>query len=410
MQAVKWFFFIAFLWVVITTFLGLLPIPMALLMAIPVMVSIGLIVSGSLEILMFIREKSAKRSDVMLSSGMIAVMVGVWILFGGGIYWVTTVLPYIIGVRLVCLIVVKVLERSGYHEEHYAKRREIVQAYDKLYMSVTTLIPRGEIRGAVHVIHGLWEGALNYRELGAFLATHGYVCVTHEQRTHGATWWFKNWRVMFKSKRSICTYDLLLQDVDTVRKMMHQRFPDVPLHLLGYSMGGNIAANYLIRYPSNTYQKAILSAPWLKLYDPRNRFRLGIRNLKLSYMLYRAARMPLRVVGMLESRPNMYMLNEVNKAGEQALKNAAKIQRETLVIAARHDVLVSNMAIQMFADTNPEHIRIKKYDNQDHSLHWGRGKHEVMADMLAFYLAEPDTTGQKNTYIDGSFYGYTTDY
>lgn len=388
---IKWTFFLAALWVIALSVI-IIFVPVGGLFAISLFIGIGMIVSGLLEILVFATEKSGSRSDLMLASGVLSSIFGIWIVFGSGIYVLSTVLPYAIGARIVGSAVSKIVEYKTSKSDKYKLQREILTAYDNVFITAVMFIPKERIVGVIQVIHGLWEGSLNYSELGAFFATNGFVFVTHEQRAHGSGWWLKNWRVFFKSKRHIFNYNMLLNDVETVRKMINDRYPTLDIILFGYSMGGNVAANYLIRYRQIKYKKTILVAPWFRLYDQRKRFKLGVKSIKLANILNRAKRMPLRVLSMGESRPNMYMLYQINDAGERAIVNSHKIKTKTMILSAREDTLVSNAAIYEFAKNMGTNVHIREYINEDHSLHWGINKEVIMKDMLEFCLLENKTT------------------
>lgn len=203
---------------------------------------------------------------------------------------------------------------------------------------------------------------------------------------------------MFRSKKQVYSYNMLLQDVDTVRKMINDRYPTLGIILFGYSMGGNVAANYLIRYNQDKYKKAILAAPWFRLYESPQPFRLGINRIKLAHILNGARRMPLRMISMVESRPNLYMLYQIKAAGERALQRADQIRIKTLIFSASDDTLVSNTAINAFAQNNPAYIEIKEYKHEDHALHWGRNKEKVMQDMLDFCNAQNRTDKNPHDY------------
>lgn len=385
LDIVKWTTFATILWM--GTLFGIFfVIPTQGILFLSILRGMAMVVSGVLEVIWFAVEKRERKSLLMLVSGLLFFTIGIWILFGEGIHIMVFLLPYLMGFRIVSYLLSRALEYTADASAAYHREKRVLTTYDQVRILVTSFVPQGEIKGVIQGVHGLWEGKINYRELGEFFASHGYIFVSHQQRAHGFAWRFMNWRKMFRSKRSVFRYGALIQDIYTVRRMIDGRYQgqSYPIYIFGYSMGGNMVANYLIRYGHVSHERAILAAPWFRLVDPRKRFRLGARQLQLSYLLNKAKGMPLRWISMAQSQPNLYMLQQVDQAGEQAIEKAHRLKTQTLILMAGKDSLVSNEAIETFAGENGEWVKVRRYEEDDHSLHWGRNRERVMRDMLAW--------------------------
>lgn len=115
--------------------------------------------------------------------------------------------------------------------------------------------PQGEVRGVVQIVHGIAEHMGRYDHFARYLNAHGYAVCGEDHLGHGRTGQEAGQFGFFAPKNG---WDLVTQDVHTLREQMGQRFPGVPYFLLGHSMGSFLARTYLCRYPG-TVDGAMLS-------------------------------------------------------------------------------------------------------------------------------------------------------
>ena len=108
-----------------------------------------------------------------------------------------------------------------------------------LRLAYNVFRPQGEVRGAVAVVHGMAEHRKRYNELAAFLTDNGYGVVTYDLPGHGESaegelghFGEDGWRTLVSSA---------MRAVKRARK----EFPDVPVILLGHSMGSMIARCFI---------------------------------------------------------------------------------------------------------------------------------------------------------------------
>lgn len=99
-------------------------------------------------------------------------------------------------------------------------------------------IPENPV-GIVQIIHGMSEHIHRYDGFASFLAEHGYIVVGHTHAGHG-----KNAHILgyFANEGG---WDILLQDIDNIRKTISQDFPKLPYFIFGHSMGSMLLRNYL---------------------------------------------------------------------------------------------------------------------------------------------------------------------
>ncbi len=116
-------------------------------------------------------------------------------------------------------------------------------------------LPQGAPRGVIQVVHGMSEHVGRYEEAACFLTSHGFVVCGADHLGHGQTAEEQGERGYFAPQGG---WDLVLEDVCSMRDKMKEAYPDLPYFLMGHSMGSFLVRAYLIRYPG-TVTGAILS-------------------------------------------------------------------------------------------------------------------------------------------------------
>lgn len=91
----------------------------------------------------------------------------------------------------------------------------------------------------VQLIHGMSEHIHRYEEFAGFLAEHGYVVVGHTHAGHG-----ENAKLLgyFADNGG---WNILLTDIDSIRKSISGEYPMLPYYIFGHSMGSLLLRNYL---------------------------------------------------------------------------------------------------------------------------------------------------------------------
>lgn len=120
----------------------------------------------------------------------------------------------------------------------------------------TSYTPETEPIGRVHIIHGLAEHSGRYKRFAQYLQSQGYVVTLHDQRGHGKTA-IENGHVYGYIGES-ATFDQLVDDAFEVNQCYQLQYPELPVVLLGHSMGSFVARRYIQLY-SQTISQVILS-------------------------------------------------------------------------------------------------------------------------------------------------------
>jgi alpha-beta hydrolase superfamily lysophospholipase len=134
-----------------------------------------------------------------------------------------------------------------------------LQTTDGLNLRGFKLVPKGNCKAVVALIHGMGEHGLRYVHVANFFADNGIATMGIDLRGHGKS----------DGKRGHTpNYEALMNDIESFLKKVKQEFSELPVIIYGHSMGGNLTLNYLIRRRPNL-SAAIVTSPYLKLaFEP----------------------------------------------------------------------------------------------------------------------------------------------
>ena len=128
--------------------------------------------------------------------------------------------------------------------------------YDGLGLSVLWVVPNEGTKGVVQISHGMSENKERYLPFMEYLAERGYICVIHDHRGHGGSVHNREeLGYLYGGKNKA-----MVEDLHQITIWIKEIFPDLPVYLLGHSMGTLVARNYL-KYFDNELEKLILTGP-----------------------------------------------------------------------------------------------------------------------------------------------------
>lgn len=107
----------------------------------------------------------------------------------------------------------------------------------------------------IQVVHGLGEHAARYERFAKTCNDNNLIVVAHNHRGHGAS----EGNGHFADADG---WDKVIADVLQVREDIADRYPELPVVLLGHSMGSFVAQSFVMRHGGN-YVALILSASTL---------------------------------------------------------------------------------------------------------------------------------------------------
>lgn len=97
--------------------------------------------------------------------------------------------------------------------------------------------PAGPARGAILLVHGLGEHSGRYRDFAEVLGSQGFAVVAPDHPGHGQS---------SGHRAHIGRFEDFFPPLDKLRSSIARWYPGLPCFLVGHSMGGLIAARYLL--------------------------------------------------------------------------------------------------------------------------------------------------------------------
>lgn len=266
---------------------------------------------------------------------------------------------------------------------------------DGARLPVNAWLPKDSAPKAVVIaLHGFNDYGNFFDAPATYLASHGIASYAYDQRGFGAAPHPGIW----------AGGDALVDDLRTATRLVRQRHPDLPVYLLGASMGGAVimiamasaappAVDGVIlsapavwgRETMPVYQRAALwlaahTVPWLKLTGRG----LKIRASDNLDMLYGLGADPMVIK---ETRVDaMHGLTDLMDA---ALAASTGLRAPTLILYGADDEIIRKrptraMLARLPGDKAAERRRIALYDKGFHMLLRGLQRETVWTDIVAW--------------------------
>lgn len=105
-------------------------------------------------------------------------------------------------------------------------------------------IPEGEVKGIIQIVHGMTEHILRYEEFAEYFTEKGYVVVGIDLIGHGTSI-AKDSKPMYFGP--IGSWKHVVKDVLKCRNMTQKEYPNVPIYLVGFSLGSFVVRTYMIK-------------------------------------------------------------------------------------------------------------------------------------------------------------------
>lgn len=115
--------------------------------------------------------------------------------------------------------------------------------FDQLPLSVAIATPK-QPKAIVQIVHGMCEHKERYFAFMDYLVGAGFAVIIHDQRGHGQS-------VLSKDDLGYFYQDgatVMIEDTYQLTQLIKARFNDLPLFLMGHSMGSFVVRCYLDRY------------------------------------------------------------------------------------------------------------------------------------------------------------------
>ncbi len=269
-----------------------------------------------------------------------------------------------------------------------------LKSSDGLSLFSRSWLPNNAPVAALAIVHGLGEHSERYNHVGGYFAERGYAVFAVDLRGHGRS----------QGKRGhINHFDEYLDDAQSLVNYTQSQAPNLPLFLLGHSMGGLISLTYALKRPQGL-AAVIASGPGLRtrMKVPAWKITLG----KIMSSVFPSLSMPNgidpnhishdpEIVGAYISDPLNHdkvtarWYTEFTNAGEWALQNANKLSIPALILQGGDDPIVDPGGAKAFFDgirhSNKSHI---EYPGLYHEILNEPEKLKVMDDIQAWLASQ----------------------
>lgn len=119
--------------------------------------------------------------------------------------------------------------------------RTVRSPSDQLPLDVLEVIPDGEVKGVIQIVHGMQEHKERYLRFMQFLSQRGYACVAADHRGHGKS--------VHQPEDLGYFYDgnaeMIVDDLDAVSAHLRLEYPHLPFFMIAHSMGTLVARKYI---------------------------------------------------------------------------------------------------------------------------------------------------------------------
>ncbi|EOT24568.1 hypothetical protein C805_02780 [Eubacterium sp. 14-2] len=113
----------------------------------------------------------------------------------------------------------------------------------------------GEIRGILQISHGMIEYVERYGKFAEYMTQQGFMVVGNDHLGHGKSVKSQEMWGYFAEKGGS---DIVVKDLDRLRRIMQKERPGVPYFMLGHSMGSFLLRKYLAKYGSGLQGAVIM--------------------------------------------------------------------------------------------------------------------------------------------------------
>ena len=111
----------------------------------------------------------------------------------------------------------------------------------------------------LQIAHGVAEHILRYDDFARYLNDRGILVAGHDHLGHGKSLPEGGTPVYFGDR---ATWETVVDDIHLLHDRLREQYPDLPILLMGHSMGSFLSRTYLIRYPGTVDAAIIMGTGW----------------------------------------------------------------------------------------------------------------------------------------------------
>lgn len=253
-----------------------------------------------------------------------------------------------------------------------SEKSDTLTTPDGIALAIRRWPATGPRRGTIVLVHGLGEHIGRYRHVAGHLSGRGWEVVGYDQRGHGTS---------TGPRGSVPTADAFLEDLALVVDRARAAPGQSPLILLGHSLGGLLAAQFVAR-DLRPVDALVLSSPALAAdLTLAQRLQLGLgrlfapdlavaNQLKVDRISHDAAVVrAYREDPLVHDRITARLAAATLAGGREVLSAAARWRVPTLLMWAGDDHLVAARGSAAFAAAVPAALlQAKRFDAMYHEI------------------------------------------
>jgi alpha-beta hydrolase superfamily lysophospholipase len=248
--------------------------------------------------------------------------------------------------------------------------------------------PARPLKGVLILVHGLGDHADRFAGVADAIAE-GWAVYAFDLPGHG--------RSPGEPGKS-SGYSKLLADVAAASQTMSDRFGDLPQVILGHSMGGNLAVNYVLRrdklaghlaepaalvlcspmlLPPQSMPRPLIFAAWLTGYVfPFIRFghQVDPRELTSDPSEIQAIENDAK----MHSKISMHLATQLVAQGRWAIDQARQLKTPTLIMHGEDDAMIDQAACKNYAIRIGQSATLETFSETKHAIFHDRRKDDVI--------------------------------
>ena len=259
-----------------------------------------------------------------------------------------------------------------------------ISAKDGLKLYGQHWIPDREPDLAICILHGFGGHSGHYEEFSSYMTGKGHAVFGMDMRGHGKS---EGRRGYIKSG------DLLMSDIGNLLVEARRTYLGLPIILFGHSMGGLLAANYILKYRSSELTGVVITSPLFRLaFKPEDSTILFSKIISWFYPGYtlsyhadpgQLSSSKLSAAAMLQdplihNRVSYRLYQYFNRSGPWAVSHASMNNLPTLVMHGEKDRITSWEASRDFCTNAGAGTTFKLWQGFRHELHNDERKSEVL--------------------------------
>ncbi|GAB4581522.1 MAG: alpha/beta hydrolase [Anaerolineales bacterium] len=267
---------------------------------------------------------------------------------------------------------------------------QTLKSWDGLTLHTHSIKPKnGSTRAKIIVVHGFGDhtGALPYQNVMEYLTAQNFAVYSFDLRGHGQSEGHR----MF-----IHAWDVLHRDLHAFIELVQRETPELPLFLLGLSMGGLIVLNYAEQHPAGI-QGIVAVAPAvgepgvpaaIKFLMPILSRVLPKASLNPGLDLTRISRDQAAVKAytadpLFQAKTTPRLAAEVLTAIQTTRQNAPQLRLPILILHGTEDTIVPpNGSAEFFSQISSSDKKRITYPGAYHNLFIETNREQVFSDIV----------------------------